>query len=160
MIRIKNESDFKNWFKKNYKKIGFSKIIKSSTKSCPDFIMLEGNKEVKVELEIKTSNFLMHNHSSNNVDKVICVIEDIKLEIPTIKIDNIKLIKFREKDSFYSFKRQICKLVRKNKILTTSEVISSLKISRGAAEKALLELAIEGKIERIKKQGVNLWMLK
>lgn len=29
MIKIRNESDFRNWFKKNYGELGFSKIIKS-----------------------------------------------------------------------------------------------------------------------------------
>lgn len=46
------------------------------------------------------------------------------------------------------------------KITTTSEIASKLDISWNTAEKYLLELTIEGKIERIKKVGVNLWVLK
>lgn len=161
MIRIKDESDFRNWFKKNYKKLGFSKIIKSN-KSFPDFIMLEGGKRVKVELEIKSSNFNLHNHPIKKVDKVVCIIEDVKLKIPTIKVDGIRLIEWGGKESFYSVKNQVYNLFKNKKIriLTTSEVASLFNISWNTAEKALLELALENKITRIKKEGANLWLPK
>ena len=45
-------------------------------------------------------------------------------------------------------------------VTTTSEIASIFKISWNTAEKKLLELTIEGKITRIKKVGVNLWVLK
>jgi len=45
-------------------------------------------------------------------------------------------------------------------ITTTSEIASNLNLSWNTAEKYLLELALEGKIERIKKVGVNIWVLK
>lgn len=45
-------------------------------------------------------------------------------------------------------------------IATTSEIASSLKISWNTAEKKLLELTLDGKISRMKKVGVNLWVLK
>lgn len=159
MVKIRNESDFRNWFKKNYKKLGFSEILKSNTKGCPDFIMLEGDKKVKVELEIKTSNFILHKHSRKKVDKIICAIEDIKLKVPTIKIKNVKLIEF-DKKAPYSFKELIFPLFKKEPVLTTTEVSKKLDISKGAAEKALMELVIEDKIDRIKKEGIILWLPK
>jgi len=158
MIKIRNESDLRNWFKKNYKKLGFSKIVKSHTKKFPDFIMLENGKKVNIELETKSSNFILHKHPANKNTKVICIIKDVKLKVPVIIINKIRLMKFEEGDSSYSFKEQTYKLFRKNKILTTSEVASILKISWNAAERALMELAIDKKIEKIKKEGVNLWM--
>lgn len=162
MIRIRNESDFRNWFKKNYRKLGFSKIIKSSTKSCLDFVMLEGDKKVNVELEIKSSNFNLHHHPSEGIDKIICVIKDVRLDLPVIKAKGIKLIEWGDKESFYSIKRQAYSLFKRKevRILTTSEVASLLSIHWSTAEKTLLELIIDGKVIKIKKLGVNLWMLK
>ena len=55
---------------------------------------------------------------------------------------------------------KILALIKKEKIVTSSEVASSLNVSWNTAEKYLLELVIAGKIDRIKKIGVNLWMLK
>ena len=51
-------------------------------------------------------------------------------------------------------------LIKKEKVVTSSEVAKSLNISWNTAEKYLLELVIDGKIEKIKKLGVNLWLLK
>ncbi len=160
MIIIRHESDFRNWFKKNYKKLGFSKIVQSNSRSFPDFIMLEDGKKVRVELETKSSNFIMHKHPVDRVDKVICIEDDFKLDVPTIKIKNLKLIKSAKINSPYSFKSQILKLLKKNKVMTTSEVASIMKIGHSTSNRALLELIINGKIIRIKKLGVNLWMLK
>jgi Mn-dependent DtxR family transcriptional regulator len=59
------------------------------------------------------------------------------------------------------FKKDILKVIeKKSKVVTTSEISEEFKISWNTAEKALLELTIEGKIERLKKSGVNLWVLK
>jgi Mn-dependent DtxR family transcriptional regulator len=55
---------------------------------------------------------------------------------------------------------KIISFLKEKKVITSSELAKYLKISWNTAEKYLLELTIEGKIERIKKEGVNLWMLK
>jgi Mn-dependent DtxR family transcriptional regulator len=52
----------------------------------------------------------------------------------------------------------ILKMLEKQQVITTSEVASLLKVSWNTAEKALLELTIDGKVQRIKKVGVNLWL--
>ena len=57
-------------------------------------------------------------------------------------------------------KEKIIKLIKKEKIVTSSEVANYLKVSWNTAEKYLLELVIDGKIDKIKKVGVNLWVLK
>ena len=44
--------------------------------------------------------------------------------------------------------------------LSQRTIAKFLKVSWNTAEKYLLELALDNKIQRIKKQGVNLWMLK
>jgi Mn-dependent DtxR family transcriptional regulator len=54
----------------------------------------------------------------------------------------------------------IIEIIKKEKVVTSSEIAKSLNLSWNTAEKYLLELVIDGKIEKIKKLGVNLWMLK
>lgn len=45
-------------------------------------------------------------------------------------------------------------------VTTTSEIASIFKVSWNTAEKKLLEMTIEGDVNRLKKAGVNLWTLK
>ena len=56
--------------------------------------------------------------------------------------------------------RKILDFLVKNKVITTSELAKFLKVSWNTSEKYLLELAVEGKVLKIKKEGVNLWLLK
>lgn len=58
------------------------------------------------------------------------------------------------------FKKDIMKLVQKSKVVTTSEIAGEIEVSWNTAEKHLLELTIDGKILRMKKAGVNLWVIK
>jgi len=55
---------------------------------------------------------------------------------------------------------KIIELIKKEKVVTSSEISKSLEISWNTAEKYLLELVIDGKIDKIKKLGVNLWVLR
>ena len=55
---------------------------------------------------------------------------------------------------------KILDFIKKSKIVTSSEVAKHVKISWNTAEKYLLELIIEGKVQKMKKSGVNLWMVK
>ena len=57
-------------------------------------------------------------------------------------------------------REKILRLVKERKVVTSSEIAKDLKISWNTADKYLLELLVEGKVERIKKEGVNLWMKK
>ena len=63
---------------------------------------------------------------------------------------------FNEED----VKKKILELVKKSRVVTTSEIAEALKISWNTAEKYLLEETIASKVERIKKAGVNLWVIK
>ena len=58
------------------------------------------------------------------------------------------------------FNREIMRMIEKVKVVTTSEIAAELKISWNTAENHLLELTIESKITRMKKAGVNLWVIK
>ena len=55
---------------------------------------------------------------------------------------------------------KILKMLKEKRVLTTSELAKEFKISWNTAEKYLLELTIDGKVERMKKEGVNLWLTK
>lgn len=56
--------------------------------------------------------------------------------------------------------KNILKFMETTKVTTTSEVSEKIGLAWNTAEKRLLELALENQIERIKKTGVNLWVLK
>ncbi len=55
---------------------------------------------------------------------------------------------------------KILKLLEEKKVITSSELAKFLSVSWNTAQNYLMELALDGKIIRIKKEGVNLWMLK
>ena len=42
---IKSEKQFAEWFKKNYRKFGYEKILRKDIRECPDFIMLKSGKK-------------------------------------------------------------------------------------------------------------------
>jgi hypothetical protein len=87
---IKTERDFAEWFKKNYEKLGYSKIIRGDISRCPDFIMLKDGKEVGVELETIASNFLAHKHDLKKVDEVVCLVKDVELGLPVKEVKDVK----------------------------------------------------------------------
>ena len=66
----------------------------------------------------------------------------------------------KTKTALTDIKREIMKLVVKTKVVTTSEIATELEVSWNTAEKHLLELTIDGKVIRMKKTGVNLWVIK
>jgi predicted HTH transcriptional regulator len=57
-------------------------------------------------------------------------------------------------------RQKLLEYIKDNKVVTSSEIAKFLKISWNTADRYLIELLIEGKIERIKKEGVNLWIKK
>ncbi len=61
---------------------------------------------------------------------------------------------------YHNIREEILKFVKKNRVVTTSELASHFKISWNTADKYMLELVIEGKVDRLKKAGVNLWLVK
>lgn len=56
--------------------------------------------------------------------------------------------------------KKILSIIEKEKVVTSSEIAKMLGVSWNTAERYLVELLIEGKIERKKKEGVNLWLKK
>ncbi|OIO81800.1 hypothetical protein AUJ84_00180 [Candidatus Pacearchaeota archaeon CG1_02_32_132] len=57
-------------------------------------------------------------------------------------------------------RKRVLDFIKSKIVVTSSEVTKYLKVSWNTADKYLLELVVEGKIKRIKKEGVNLWLLK
>jgi DeoR/GlpR family transcriptional regulator of sugar metabolism len=56
--------------------------------------------------------------------------------------------------------KEIINFIRKSRVITSSELANHLGVSWNTAEKYLLEEVIEKKVVKLKKLGVNLWMLK
>ena len=56
--------------------------------------------------------------------------------------------------------KKILDYIKKERVVTSSDVAGFLKISWNTAERYLMELVLENKVERIKKAGVNLWILR
>lgn len=86
---VKTEKEFSDWFKMNYEKYGFSKIVRKNISTSPDFIMLKKGKEVGVELETLASNFILHKHDIKKIDFVLCLVKDLELGIPLIKVKEL-----------------------------------------------------------------------
>jgi len=57
-------------------------------------------------------------------------------------------------------RQKILKLLREERVITSSELAKYLSVSWNTAQNYLMELTIEGKVVRIKKEGVNLWLPK
>ena len=60
----------------------------------------------------------------------------------------------------HNLKNKILDLAKKERVITTAEVSNKFKISWNTAEKYLLELTLDNRFNRIKKEGANLWLLK
>jgi Mn-dependent DtxR family transcriptional regulator len=56
--------------------------------------------------------------------------------------------------------KEIISFVKEKRVITSSELAKHLNISWNTAEKYLLELAVEGLVEKLKKERVNLWFVK
>jgi len=54
--------------------------------------------------------------------------------------------------------KKILKFLGEKKVITSSELAKFLGVSWNTGEKYLLELALEGSVIRVKKEGVNLWL--
>ena len=71
----------------------------------------------------------------------------------------------RHKDRYLLMKlhnlyNNIPDFAKKDKVITTAEISKEFEISWNTAAKYLLELTLDDKFKRIKKTGVNLWVLK
>ena len=62
--------------------------------------------------------------------------------------------------NLHNLKEKILDFAKKDRVITTSEISTEFKISWNTAEKYLLELTLDNKFKKIKKAGVNLWVLK
>ena len=60
----------------------------------------------------------------------------------------------------HNFKKKILDFAKKEEIITTAETANHFQISWNTAEKYLLELTLDNNFKRMKKAGVNLWVLK
>ena len=57
-------------------------------------------------------------------------------------------------------RKKILNCLRKEKVITSSELAKHLGVSWNTSQNYLLRLLVEKEVIEIKKDGVNLWMLK
>jgi len=60
----------------------------------------------------------------------------------------------------HNLKNKILDFSRKDRVITTAEIAKKFEVSWNTAEKYLLELTLDNNFKRMKKAGVNLWVLK
>lgn len=101
------EVELIHWIKEHYLELGYDKIISVNLHSFPDFIFLKDDKEIKVEAEIFASSFIKHKHDSKKVDEILCVIEDKKLPVKTIKIKQLRMWFELEADELVDFFKEM-----------------------------------------------------
>lgn len=80
------ERDFNEWFYENYSLCGFDAIKERFAQQFPDYIMLKDGFEIRVELEVASSNFIAHRHDPAGVDVVLCLWIDKPISVPVIEI--------------------------------------------------------------------------
>lgn len=92
--KFSNEKEFVKWFENNFTLLGFSKILEKRISRFPDFKMEMDGKELEVELETLSSNFIRHKHDPEKCDFVVCLLEDIRLPVKTIEIKTFEFLRF------------------------------------------------------------------
>jgi len=59
-----------------------------------------------------------------------------------------------------SHSKKMIEFIKKSRAVTSSDVAKFLKVSWNTADRYLTELLIEKKVDRIKKEGVTIWLIK
>jgi len=122
---IHDERGFREWFVSNHQKLGYNKILESYLTETPDFIMLKGDKRVKVELEIFSKN--ARAHKINEIDEVVCFREScVDVPWPVIEVKEVRYRKIR--------KRRIKKPTKSKIIKIQKETHEWLKKRKGITE--------------------------
>jgi hypothetical protein len=125
-IEIKTEREFSNWFTRNFRKIGYEKILRKDCGFFPDFLMLKNGEEKRIELETLSSNFILHSHDKCLVDEVVCIVNDVDLGIPTFEVNELDFIGNKKRISATvekGTKRLIEKILENNNFRNKSHVI-------------------------------------
>ena|SRR3989344_3546367 len=96
MVKTENiilayEGEIIHWIKEHYRELGYDDIIECKAQEFPDFIMKKGTKTIRVEVEIYSKSFVKHKHNLNQVDEILCIVDDAKLPVKTIEIETLKL---------------------------------------------------------------------
>ncbi len=91
--KFANETQFGKWFEENFLLLGFDSIKLKNLNSFPDYVMLKDGKDVRVELETISSNFIAHRHDPEKVDLVICLLNNTDLPVHTIEIEPFEYVR-------------------------------------------------------------------
>jgi len=84
---LENEDALHKWFSGNYQMLGFTGVKQENRVGCPDFVMYQGTKAWRIELEVCASSFIHHKHKAENVDLVVCMYHDRSLPVRTLALN-------------------------------------------------------------------------
>ena len=87
-VEFANEREFHLWVVENIQLLGFDKVIESNFHNFPDIIAEVDNEKVRIEIEIFSGNFFIHNHQIDGCDLVICLVDNVVLPIKTVALKN------------------------------------------------------------------------
>ncbi len=92
-IYFDTEKEFRQWFEKNYEKLGVKEIILSQ-EVCPDYVVkMEDCRILKMEAELFAINFKYHGHDPSKADIILACYakEEEVLGIPVMAINRLWL---------------------------------------------------------------------
>jgi predicted CopG family antitoxin len=107
MEKFNREKEFSDWFKEHFEMLGFSRIIEKRSLGFPDYIMELEGKEVGVELETMSSNFIRHHHDATKCDLVLCLVKDCELPIKIIDIPSFEYIKANRQTTSFRIESEV-----------------------------------------------------
>jgi|GEM_PF-71339 len=89
--RLEEREGIRTWFEDNFRTLGF-KEMKKKGETPGEYVMETEEGEVRVKLETLSSNFFRHEHDTNEIDMVICLLENEKLPVDTVEILGLKTV--------------------------------------------------------------------
>lgn len=131
--KFDDELQFSKWIFDNYNLLGFDSVVAWNKHKFPDFIMIKDGKEVRVEVETLSSNFIIHRHNPKEVDLVLCLVKNKEIPVRTIEISPFELTQKTQSitvsvNTFELFKnfKGFLKDIKPNDGVTSDIIIASL----------------------------------
>lgn len=85
-----NELAVREWFAANLDKFDYDIVVSKS--SFPDYTLRDSTgKKYKVEVELKSGNFLAHKHDPKKCDFILCWIHNQKVPLPVLELSTEKM---------------------------------------------------------------------
>jgi len=93
LLSVRYISEFAYWFELNFERLGFTEINESGKVLHPSYIMKQNNMDLKVALELRTSDFLAFYTHPEQFDLVLCLENDARISIPVLIVEEVEMRK-------------------------------------------------------------------